>query len=75
MSALSIRFLQLVFVMIIAAAAIFNGQVLAQESAKTKTLVVIGSAAVHSGNVQAARERAIQDGLVSAVAQMTEEIL
>ena len=75
MSALSIRFLQLVFVMIIAAAVIFNGQVYAQESAKTKTLVVIGSAAVHSGNVQAARERAIQDGLVSAVAQMTEEIL
>jgi hypothetical protein len=75
MSAFSMRFQQLVFLMLIVATAIFYGQALAQESAKTKTLVVIGSAAVHSGNVQAARERAIKDGLVSAVAQMTEEIL
>jgi hypothetical protein len=75
MSAFSMRIQQLVFLMLIAATAIFYGQALAHESAKTKTLVVIGSAAVHSGNVQAARERAIKDGLVSAVAQMTEEIL
>ncbi len=75
MSVFSMRFQQLVFSMLIVAIAIFFGQALAQESAKTKTLVVIGSAAVYSGNVQAARERAIKDGLVSAVAQMTEEIL
>lgn len=75
MSAFSMRFPQLVVLMLIAAIAMFYGQALAQESAKTKTLVVIGSAAVHSGNVQAARDRAIKDGLVSALAQMTEEIL
>ena len=75
MPAFSMRFQQLVVLMLIAATALFCGQALAQESAKTKTLVVIGSAAVHGGNVQAARDQAIKDGLVSAVAQMTEEIL
>ena len=75
MSVFSMRVQQLVVLMLIAATALCYGQALAQESAKTKTLVVIGSAAVHGGNVQAARERAIKDGLVSAVAQITEEIL
>jgi len=76
MPALLFRFQQLaVWVLIATFAAAFYGQVQAQESAKTKTLVVVGSAAVRGGNVQDARERAIKDGLVSAVAQMTEEIL
>jgi hypothetical protein len=56
-------------------AVVFSGQVLAQESAQNKTFVVVGSAKVHGGNVQSAREAAIKEGLVMAVARMTEEIL
>jgi hypothetical protein len=47
----------------------------AQESNHTKTFVVIGTATVHGANVSAAREKAIADGLVTAVALMTEELV
>jgi hypothetical protein len=47
----------------------------AQKSAQNKTFVVVGSAKVHGGNIQSAREAAIKEGLVMAVARMTEEIL
>jgi hypothetical protein len=47
----------------------------AQESATTKTFVVVGTAAMQGGNVSAAREKAISDSLVTAVALMTEELL
>ncbi|MEE4264736.1 MAG: hypothetical protein V2I56_18780 [Desulfobacteraceae bacterium] len=47
----------------------------AKESATTKTFVVVGTAALDGGNVTAAREKAISDGLVSAVALMTKELL
>jgi hypothetical protein len=47
----------------------------AQESDQTKTFVVIGTATVQGGNVSAAREKAIADGLVTAVALMTEELV
>jgi hypothetical protein len=47
----------------------------AQESDQTKTFVVIGTASVQGTNVSAAREKAIADGLVTAVALMTEELL
>ena len=47
----------------------------AQDSATTKTYVVVGSAPLHGGNVSAAREKAIADGLVTAVALMTKELL
>ena len=47
----------------------------AQQSAETRTLVVVGTAAVKGDNVSAAREKAIADGLVTAVALMTEELL
>ena len=47
----------------------------AQDSATTKTFVVVGTAALRGGNVSAAREKAISDGLVTAVALMTKEIL
>jgi len=47
----------------------------AQEAATTKTFVVVGTAAMRGGNVTAARERAISDGLVTAVALMTQELL
>ncbi len=76
MPAFVFRVQQLAISMLVATAAIaFYGQVQAQDSGKTKTLVVVGSAAVHSGNVQDARDRAIKDGLVSAVARITEDIL
>lgn len=47
----------------------------AQDTADLKTFVVIGTATVHGTNVSAAREKAIADGLVAAVALMTEELL
>jgi hypothetical protein len=60
---------------IIALVVSFSGQGLAQKSVQNKTLVVVGSAAVLKGDVPAARETAIKEGLLTAVAQMTEEIL
>jgi len=48
---------------------------LAQESDQTKTFVVIGTAAVQGTNVSVAREKAIADSLVTAVALITEELL
>jgi hypothetical protein len=47
----------------------------AQESGQTKTFIVIGTATVQGTNVSAARDKAIADGLVTAVALMTEELL
>jgi hypothetical protein len=47
----------------------------AKESGQTKTFVVIGTATVQGANVSAAREKAIADGLVTAVALMTEELV
>ncbi|MGD9302147.1 MAG: hypothetical protein PVI13_11270 [Desulfobacterales bacterium] len=47
----------------------------AKESVTTKTYVVVGTAAMHGGNVTAAREKAITDSLVTAVALMTKELL
>ncbi len=49
--------------------------VAAQKAATTKTYVVVGTAPLHGGNVSAAREKAISDGLVTAVALMTKELL
>jgi len=46
-----------------------------EETATTKTFVVVGTATMHGGNVTAAREKAIADGLVTAVALMTQELL
>ena len=60
---------------LMAMAVLFCGPVQAQESVQNKTFVVIGSSNVHAGNVQTAREAAIQAGLVTAVARMTAEIL
>ena len=51
------------------------GAAQAKESATTKTYVVVGTAAMRGGNVTAAREKAISDGLVTAVALMTKELL
>ena len=64
-----------IFLVLIVLGAVFCGAVQAQESAQNKTFVVVGSAKVHGGNIQSAREAAIKEGLVMAVARMTEEIL
>lgn len=47
----------------------------AQETAESKTFVVVGTATVRDDNVSGAREKAIADGLVTAVALMTAELL
>ena len=47
----------------------------AQESATTKTFVVVGTAKLQGDNVAGAREKAIADSLVTAVALMTQELL
>lgn len=47
----------------------------AQQSVESKTFVVIGSATVQDANVSTAREKAIEDALVTAVALMAEELM
>jgi hypothetical protein len=49
--------------------------VYAQQRVQDKTFVVIGSSQLQGANIQAARDRAISESLVTAVALMTEEIL
>ena len=56
---------------LMAVGAVFCGQVQARESVQNKTYVVVGSAKVHGGNIQSAREAAIKEGLVMAVARLT----
>jgi len=46
-----------------------------QELAEAKTYVVFGAATVYAGNVSAARDKAISNSLVTAVALMIEELL
>jgi hypothetical protein len=52
-----------------------SGNILAQNKVKNKTYVVIGSGTVRGGNVQAARQTAIKESLVTAVELMTAEVL
>ncbi|MCK5418268.1 MAG: hypothetical protein KAI93_07180, partial [Desulfobacterales bacterium] len=47
----------------------------AQQQVQNKTFVVIGTSKVPGDNIQVARDRAISESLVTAVALMTEEIL
>jgi hypothetical protein len=47
----------------------------AQEPGGTRTIVVVGAATVHGGNVSAARQEAISNGLVAAVGRMIEDLL
>lgn len=60
---------------LMAAGLLFAESALAEDSAETKIFVVIGTATVQAANVSVAREKAITDGLVTAVALMAEEIL
>ena len=48
---------------------------IAERQTQNKTFVVIGTSQVYGANIQAARDQAISDSLVTAVALMTEEIL
>jgi len=47
----------------------------AQKGVQDTTYVVIGSSRVQGGNIQAARDQAISESLVTAVALMTEQVL
>jgi hypothetical protein len=47
----------------------------AQKQVKNKTYVVVGTSQIYGGNIQAAREAAISESLVTAVVLMTEEVL
>ncbi|MGD9239355.1 MAG: hypothetical protein PVG69_04990, partial [Desulfobacterales bacterium] len=47
----------------------------AQQQAQNKTFVVIGTSKVPGDNIQIARDQAISESLVTAVALMTKEIL
>ena len=47
----------------------------AQQRMQNKTFVVVGTSKIQGGNIQAAREAAIAESLVSAVALMTKEVL
>jgi len=47
----------------------------AQKRVLNKTFVVVGTSKIQGGNIQTARESAISDSLVSAVALMTGELL
>ena len=53
----------------------FSAAADAEQQAQNKTFVVIGTSQVYGNNIQAARDQAIAESLVTAVALMTEEIL
>ena len=61
----------------IAMALMLSSSVLAyaEKKVQNKTFVVVGTSQIYGGNIQAAREAAISESLVLAVALMTEEIL
>ena len=47
----------------------------AKKKVQNETFVVVGTSQIQGGNIQAAREAAISESLVSAVALMTKEVL
>ena len=53
----------------------FTTAVDAEQKAQNKTLVVIGTSQGYGNNIQAARDQAISESLVTAVALVTQEIL
>ena len=53
----------------------FSVAAYAQKKVQNKTFVVVGTSVIQGGNIQAAREAAISEGLVAAVALMTKEVL
>jgi hypothetical protein len=59
---------------LVAASIILCGMAAAQRTEDTRTLVVVGAAAVQGSNIVAAREAAIANGLMQAVCLATVEI-
>jgi hypothetical protein len=59
---------------LVAAAIIFCGTAAAQRAEDTRTLVVVGAAAIQGSNITAARDAAIANGLMQAVYLATVEI-
>ena len=59
---------------LVAAALILCGAAAAQRTEDTRTLVVVGAAAVQGSNITAARDAAIANGLMQAVSLATVEI-
>ena len=59
---------------LVAAALILCGTAAAQRTEDTRTLVVVGAAAVQGSNITAARDAAIANGLMQAVSLATVEI-
>ena len=70
------KFRRFIFVSLFLAAALTPFDIAySQDVAGSNTYVVIGAATVYGGNVSAAREKAISNSLVSAVAMMIEELV
>jgi hypothetical protein len=65
----------ILLVFLMAGGSLIPGAAVAQETAESKIFVVVGTATVRGQNVSGAREKAIADGLVTAVALMTGELL
>jgi len=59
---------------LVAAAIVLCGTAAAQRTEDTRTLVVVGAAAVQGSNIAAARDAAIANGLMQAVSLATVEI-
>ena len=59
---------------LVAAAIMLCGTAAAQHTEDTRTLVVVGAAAVQGSNIKAARDAAITNGLMQAVCLATVEI-
>jgi hypothetical protein len=64
-----------VTVVVLVSTFLLSVAVYAQQRVEDKTFVVVGSSRVHGENIQAARDQAISESLVTAVALMTEEVL
>ncbi|MGD9261980.1 MAG: hypothetical protein PVG44_16180 [Desulfobacterales bacterium] len=65
----------LLFTSFLVLVAMISNAAWAQKSAESKTFVVIGTASMQGTNISTAREKAIEDGLVTAVALMAEELM
>ena len=72
----SVRFNRLIILLSASILIIANtGMARAAAQANAKTFIVIGSEVINKGNVPAARDKAIAESLVTALALMTEKIL
>ena len=75
MCGMSIRWYRRVVAMPMALMLLLSVVAYAQKQVENKTFVVVGASQIYGGNIQAAREAAISESLVAAVALMTEEVL